>query len=178
MIRALQKCPAWLLDQRLDDTKVFAQNNFLGNKNKWPLWVKSDAEKIICCSHFSPQLNSANDTFLPFIKSLALQVYNIHRRYRNTILNIVCKMECHAVSILLLWCKGECASFPADPQLIGSLRSLPGPVLWLFLSAHSHLSPTSPQVECEIHLFQGRNQSDLHPVTDHFVCSSRQFLLS
>ena len=83
-----------------------------------------------------------------------------------------------------IWCQccfsgaEKSASFPADPRLIGLLHSLSSPVLWLFFSAHSHLSPASLQVECEIHLFQGRSQSALCPVTDHFVCSSRQFLLS
>ncbi len=162
---------------------LLAQKDSLGTRNKWPLLVMCNGEKIF--SLFSPQLGSAADTFLSIVKSseprflsLALQVYNIHWWYKNSILNIAYKMECHVVSILLFWCRAESASFPADPRLIGSLHSLSSPVLWLFFSAHSHLHPASLQVECEIHLFQGRNQSALCPVTDHFVCSSRQFLLS
>lgn len=144
-----------------------------------------NGEKILCCSLFFPQLGSAADTFLSFIKglkphflSLALQVYNFYWWYRNSILNIAYKIECHVVSILLFWCMDKSVSFPADPRLIGLLHSLSSLVLWLFFSAHSHLSPVSPQVECEIHLFQSRDQSALCPVTDHFVCCSRQFLLS
>ncbi|CAL8359320.1 unnamed protein product [Boreogadus saida] len=41
-------------------------------------------------------------------------------------------------------------------------------VLRRFSGAHSHLSPASLQVECEIHLFQGGNQSTFRPVTDRF----------
>lgn len=75
-----------------------------------------------------------------------------------------------------VWYRGERASFPADPLvfcLIGWLYSLSIPLLWQVLNSHSHLSPRSLQVKCEIHLFQGRNQSTRYPVTDRFVCSSK-----
>lgn len=87
-----------------------------------------------------------------------------------------------ATKWLTMWCqhsprcRGERVSFPADPLvfcLIGSLYSLSIPLLWQVSNTHSHLSPRSLQVKCEIHLFQGRNQSTLYPVTDHFVCSSK-----
>lgn len=63
---------------------VFTQKDLLGSRNKWPLLVMCNGEKIFCSSLFAPQLGSAADTFLSIIKSsvphlisLSLQVYNI-----------------------------------------------------------------------------------------------------
>lgn len=80
-------------------------------------------------------------------------------------------MSC-GFNIAFLSAEERDGGLPADPRLIDSLHSLSDPVLWLFFRAHSHLFPASLQVEWKIHSFQGRN-----PLTDHFLCSSRQFLL-
>lgn len=163
---------------------LFTQTDSFSTKNKWPLLAMCNSEKILICSLFSHQLGSAAVTFLSIIKDDAQTPVSfpgcteIHWWHRNSILNITYKMERHVVSILLFHYSGDGVSFPADSRLIGLLHSLSSPVLWLFFSTHSHLPPASLQVECEIHLFQGRNQSALCPMTDHFVCSFRQFLLS